>query len=405
MKDNQKTDVFIWEGTNKENQKQHGEISATSIVLAKSMLRKQGIIQMHVRKKRKSLGRFFKKKIKSVDITLFTKQLSSMLATGVPLIRSFEIIIDGVDNEHMKYLATHLKKDIEEGASFSEALKKHPQYFDELYCNLIAIGEQTGALEILLERIALYKEKTEFLKARVKKVMSYPIAILVVACSISALLLVKVVPQFEDVFKGFGAELPLLTQWIIMMSKFLQEVWYIILCGIIGMIMLGKYWLKTSESLRYARDKFLLNLPIIGTILEKSSVARFTRTLATTFAAGLPLTDALVSISFSMNNLIYKEAAEQIKMEVSAGQSLQVAMRNAGHFPNMSIQMISIGEESGSLDVMLNKIAIYYEQEVDNLVDSLMSLLEPIIMSVLGILVGGLVIAMYLPIFKLGGAV
>ncbi len=397
--------TFLWEGMDQINNKQQGELLASSLMLAKVQLHKQGITPSKIYKKKVSILPRFKKKIKPVEITLFTRQLASMVATGVPLIRSFEIIVEGVENEHVKTLAQNIKQDIETGSSFAEALKKHPEYFDELYCNLIMIGEQTGSLDVLLERIALYQEKTESLKSRVKKATTYPIVILTIALMVSGLLLIKVVPQFEDVFKGFGAELPVITQWIIYLSKLLQQIWYLILLGVIGSVMLMKYWFKVSQKAKYARDKLLLRLPILGSILVKSAVARFTRTLSTTFSAGLPLTEALVSISLSMNNLVYQEATEKIKVDVSSGQSLQMAMRNCGQFPNMSIQMIAIGEESGSLDIMLDKIALYYENDVDDLVESLMSLLEPFIMSVLGVLVGGLVIAMYLPIFQLGSAV
>ncbi|PRD20931.1 UNVERIFIED_CONTAM: pilC [Trichonephila clavipes] len=340
-----------------------------------------------------------------MDIALFTRQMATMMKAGVPLLQSFDIISEGFDNPNMRKLVDEVKQEVAAGNSFAASLRKKPQYFDELYCNLVESGEQAGALENLLDRIATYKEKTEALKAKIKKAMNYPIAVIVVAVVVSAILLIKVVPQFEEVFANFGAELPAFTQMVIGISQVMQEWWFIFLIVIFAAAFTFKEALKRSQKLRDSVDRGILKLPIVGDILYKSAVARFARTLSTTFAAGVPLVDALDSVSGATGNVVFKNATNKIKADVSTGMQLNFSMRTTGTFPSMAIQMTAIGEESGSLDEMLDKVASFYEAEVDNMVDGLTSLMEPVIMSVLGVLVGGLIIAMYLPIFQLGAVV
>lgn len=400
-----KTSVFTWEGKNKSGSVVKGEISGQNPSLVKAQLRKQGINPTKVRKKSSlSLGGTGKK-IKPMDIALFTRQMATMMKAGVPLLQSFDIIAEGFDNPNMRKLVDEVKQEVAAGNSFAASLRKKPQYFDELYCNLVESGEQAGALENLLDRIATYKEKTEALKAKIKKAMNYPIAVVVVAIIVSAILLIKVVPQFEQVFANFGAELPAFTQMVIGISQFLQEWWFIFLIGIFAAAFTFKEAMKRSQKLRDSVDRGVLKLPIVGDILYKSAVARFARTLSTTFAAGVPLVDALDSVSGATGNVVFRNATNKVKADVSTGMQLNFSMRTTGTFPSMAIQMTAIGEESGSLDEMLDKVASFYEAEVDNMVDGLTSLMEPIIMSVLGVLVGGLIIAMYLPIFQLGNVV
>lgn len=405
MAKQQKKAVFIWEGKDKSGKKQLGEVSAVSLVLAKATLRKRGVIPIRIRKKGISFDFLTNKAVSPMDIALFTRQLATMVKSGVPMLQCFDIAIEGVNKPGLKALIQAVKKDIEEGLSLSEALQKHPKYFDELYCSLIATGEQSGALDTLLDRIATYKEKTESLKARVKKAMNYPIIIVLVSMVVTGILLVKVVPQFEEIFQGFGAELPVFTQIVIGLSERLQASWHLLLLAIAVLIFGTKVLLQKSQAAKNSRDKLLLKLPIVGAIIDKSIIARFTRTLATTFSAGVPLTDALTSVSGATGNIVYKEATENIRKDVSDGQGLQTAMKKTGKFPSLAIQMVTVGEESGSLDDMLGKVASFYEEEVDNMVDGLTSMLEPMIMVVLGVLVGGLIIAMYLPIFELGSVV
>ncbi len=398
-----KTYVFAWEGKDKTGRVTQGEITSSTIALAKAELRKQGVNPTKVRKKGGGIGK--KKKIKPMDIALFTRQLATMTKAGVPLIQAFEITADGTENPTMQELIVHIKNDVAGGTSFAQSLRKHPQHFDELYCNLIHSGEQSGALEALLDRIATYKEKTEALKAKIKKAMNYPIAVTAVAVIVTGILLVKVVPQFEDVFAGFGAELPAFTQFVIKLSDAVQEWWFIILATIIGGVIGAKKLMEKSHKFRDKIERNLLKVPIIGAIIDKSSIARFARTLSTTFAAGVPLVDALESVSGATGNVIYRDAVNTIREDISSGQQLQFSMRSTGVFPAMAVQMVAIGEESGTLDEMLGKVANFYEDEVDNMVDSLTSLMEPMIMVVLGTLVGGLIVAMYLPIFQLGSVV
>lgn len=399
-----KTSTFAWEGTDKRGGKIKGEISGINPALVKAQLRKQGINPLKVRKKSQlSLGGG--KKIKPMDIAIFTRQMATMMRAGVPLLTSFDIISEGFDNPNMRKLVDELKQEVAAGNSFAASLRKKPEYFDDLYCNLVDAGEQAGALETLLDRVATYKEKTEALKAKIKKAMNYPIAVIIVALIVSAILLIKVVPQFESVFSSFGAELPAFTQMVIGLSEFVQDSWLIILVGLIGVIFALKTAHKKSEKFRNAVDRGVLKMPIVGDIIYKSSVARFARTLATTFAAGVPLVEALDSVAGATGNVVFKDAVEKIKQDVSTGMQLNFSMRTTGVFPSMALQMTSIGEESGALDGMLDKVATHYESEVDNMVDGLTSLMEPMIMAVLGVLVGGLVIAMYLPIFQLGSVV
>lgn len=399
-----KISVYAWEGTDKKGTKITGELSAQNPALIKAQLRKQGINPGKVRKKSAS---FFSlgQRIKAHDIALFTRQMATMMKAGVPLLQSFDIIGEGFENPAMRKLVDEVKQEVAAGNSFAAALRKKPQYFDELYCNLVDAGEQAGALDTLLERVATYKEKSESLKAKIKKAMTYPLAVVVVAIIVTGILLVKVVPQFESVFKGFGAQLPAFTVMVIGLSQFMQDWWWLMLGVLIAAIFGVRHAFKTSQGFRDRTDTWLLKLPLIGALMYKSAVARYARTLSTTFAAGVPLVEALESVAGATGNIVFKRAVLRIKQDVSTGMQLNFSMRTAGVFPNMAIQMTAIGEESGALDDMLDKVASFYEAEVDNMVDNLTSLMEPFIMVVLGVIVGGLVVAMYLPIFQLGNAI
>jgi len=399
-----KTSVFLFEGTDRKGGKVKGELSGANTALVKAQLRKQGINPTKVRKKGISLlGKG--KKIKPMDIALFTRQMATMMGSGVPLLQSFDIIAEGFDNPNMKKLVEDIKQEVAAGNSLANSLRKKPLYFDDLYCNLVDAGEQSGALETLLDRVATYKEKTESLKAKIKKAMTYPIAVIVVAVVVSAILLIKVVPQFQTVFSSFGAELPAFTQMVIGLSEILQKWWFIILLALFAMAFGLREAHRRSEKFRDSADRLILKIPIIGGIIYKSAVARYARTLSTTFAAGVPLVEALDSVSGATGNVVFRSAVSKIKQDVSSGTQLNFSMRTTGVFPSMAVQMAAIGEESGSLDSMLDKVASYYEEEVDNAVDNLTTLMEPMIMAVLGVLVGGLNIAMYLPIFQLGSVV
>ena len=395
---------FKYEGTNRGGTKVKGEIFAFSDALAKNELRKQGINPLKVKKKPQPLfggGA----KIGAADISIFARQMATMMQAGVPLVQSFEIIAQGSDNKSMQKLIFAIKADVEGGVPLGEALSKHPLYFDQLFVNLVAAGEASGALETMLDKLASYKEKTEALKAKVKKALFYPISVLVVAFIVTTILLLFVVPQFEAVFSSFGAELPALTLFVVGLSKFMQAWWWALFGGIGGAIFLFLRVKKTSKKLQEGLDRFALKAPVFGDIATKSAIARFSRTLETMSAAGVPLVEAMDSVAGATGNIVYYRASLNIKDEVSQGTQLQTSMRNTGLFPNMAIQMVSIGEESGSLDDMLAKVADFYENEVDNAVDAMTSLLEPIIMAVLGVIIGGLIVAMYLPIFKLGAVV
>jgi len=404
-KKTQKTYNFSWLGKDRTGKKQKGIISSESVALVKAQLRKNGINPIKV-SKQISFGSSDKGgKIKPVDIAIFTRQLATMMKAGVPLLSAFDITAEGIEKTALKRLIQAVKNDVASGNTLAKSVSKHPLYFDELYCSLIDAGEQSGSLETLLERIASYKEKTEALKAQIKKAMNYPIGVVCIAFIVSGLLLVKVVPQFEEVFEGFGAELPAFTKLVVSLSEAMQEWWYVIIMAIAGFIFFMKHALKKSKKLQDKKDRLLLKLPIIGEILTKSAIARFCRTLSTTFSAGIPLIDALKSVSGAAGNVVFREATESITHDVSSGQQLQFSMKKTGVFPSLCIQMVAIGEESGALDEMLDKVATFFEDDVDNMIGGLTSLMEPMIMAVLGILVGGLIIAMYLPIFKLGSAI
>lgn len=401
-----KSHIFVWQGTDKRGQKTNGEITGNNLALVKAQLRKQGINPTKVRKKPKSLfGGSKKKRITPGDIALFIRQLATMMKAGVPLVQSFDIVADGIDNISLKELIATIKNDVASGTNLATALRRHPRYFDDLTCNLTESGEQSGALETMLDRLATYKEKTETLKKKIKKAMTYPIAVIVVAIIVTGILLVKVVPTFEELFQGFGADLPAFTQMVINISNVLQAWWYIVVIAIVAFIFAFREAKLRSQKVSDAVDRFVLKIPVTGEILIKSIYARYARTLSTTFAAGVPLVEALTSTAGATANVVYSSAVERIREDVSTGQQLNFSMRNTGVFPNMLVQMTAIGEESGALDEMLDKAAEFYEEEVDNAVDNLTALMEPMIMCVLGVLIGGLIIAMYLPIFKMGSAI
>jgi type IV pilus assembly protein PilC len=394
---------FQWEGMDKKGNRVKGKSLAPDEAALRADLRRQGIAASRIKKQSTS----FKSggKPNPQDIAVFARQLATMLAAGIPLVQSFEIVGNGHEKPSMQKLILDIKADVEGGTSLHEALAKHPLYFDDLFVNLVEAGEQAGALEGLLDKIATYKEKTEALKKKVKKALFYPAAVLVVAIIVTVILLIFVIPQFESLFKGFGADLPAFTQMVIDMSKFVQRdgIFIAIVAGGAGYAFV--YFKKRSRKMREFMDRVALKFPIIGPILNKAAIARYARTLSTMFAAGVPLVEALESVAGATGNIVFENAVMRMKDEVATGQRLQRAMENTGLFPNMVIQMIAVGEESGSLDEMSGKVATFYEAEVDNAVDAMSSLLEPLIMAILGVLVGGLVIAMYLPIFKLGAVV
>jgi len=396
---------FQYEGTDRSGNKVKGDVQAVSELMAKGELRKMGINPLRVKKKPKPLFGGGPAKITPTDIAIFTRQLSTMLRSGVPLVQSFDIIGEGSENSGMKKVISEIKNDIEGGSNLSEALRKHPEEFDDLFTNLIEAGEQSGALETMLDKLATYKEKTEALKKKIKKALTYPISVLVVAFAVTVILLVFVVPQFEAMFQDFGADLPGMTKMVISMSEFMQAWWYIIVGVIVGLVMAMKQVLKRSPPLQRKMEFASLKYPVVGDILVKSAIARFARTLETMSVAGVPLVEAMESVAGATGNAKYAEGSMRIKDDISTGTALMASMRTSELFPNMVIQMVGIGEEAGSLDAMLGKVADFYEDEVDNAVDNLTSLMEPIIMSVLGVLVGGLIISMYLPIFKLGSVV
>ena len=399
-------DTFQWVGVSTRGKRLEGEVTGASIALVKAQLRKQGITPSKVKRKAKPLFGFAStQKITPKDIALVTRQIATMLMAGVPLIQSIEMIGSGSSNKSVSKLMETIADEVKAGQPLSQALRRHPRYFDDLYCDLVASGEQSGALDKIFDRVAIYKEKSEALKSKIKKAMFYPIAVLVIALIVTSILLIFVVPQFQDIFAGFGAELPAFTLFVIGISEFMQEYWWMMLIAIIAFGWAFKEAKLKSLKLRDATDRAVLKLPIIGMILNKAAVARYARTLSTTFAAGVPLVDALDSAAGASGNAVYRYAILDIKTEVSSGNQMNWAMRNSKIFPDMVIQMVAIGEESGSLDGMLGKVATIYEQEVDDAVDGLSSLLEPLIMAVLGVLVGGLIVAMYLPIFQLGAVV
>jgi type IV pilus assembly protein PilC len=398
-------DTFIWTGTDKRGMRVKGQTRGSNPSLIKADLRKQGIKPLKVKKQSALFSKGAKKKIVPKDIAVFFRQLATMMGAGVPLVQAFEIIGRGHDNAGMRELLLKIKNEVESGTSLSETLAKHPVYFDDLVVSLVSAGESAGVLETLLDKIATYKEKTEYLKSKIKKAMFYPAAVIVVAVIVTAILLIFVVPQFEELFSGFGADLPAFTRMVVGLSEFMQQWWWLVFGIAIGSFVGFMQAKKRSRRFARAFDRFILKVPIVGPIMHKAAVARYARTLSTMFAAGVPLVEALESVSGATGNVVYSDAVLMIRDSVATGQQLQFAMSQTGLFPSMVEQMVAIGEESGSLDSMLAKVADFYEQEVDDAVDALSSLLEPLIMAVLGVLIGGLVVAMYLPIFKLGAAI
>jgi len=397
--------VFIWQGTNKDGRKIKGEQSAASIAMVKANLRRQGILPLKVKKKPKDLFAARKPPIKPADIAIFSRMVATMMSSGVPLMQSMQIIGEGHENASMQQMILSIKADVESGTSFAESLGKFPLQFNDLYVNLVNAGEQSGTLETLLNEIAVYQEKTEALKAKIKKALVYPISILVVAFVVTAILMIFVIPQFEELFKGFGAELPGLTKAVISLSQFFQQYWWLIFGSIFGAIYAIMEAKRRSRKVQHLFDRLLLKLPVVGSVQEKGAIARFARTFSTMFKAGVPLVEAMVSVAGATGNIVFSEATMEMRDDVSTGTQLNVAMKSTELFPNMVIQMVAIGEESGSLDAMLAKIADFFEREVDDAVDNMTALMEPMIMAILGVLIGTLVIAMYLPIFKLGAVV
>lgn len=398
--------TFAYDGVDRKGVKIKGELPARNMALAKVTLRKQGITIKTIREKKKNIFEgLMKKGISTLDITIFTRQLATMMKAGVPLVQSFEIVAEGLENPSMREVVLGIKGEVEGGNTFAGALRKYPRYFDSLFCSLVESGEQSGALETMLDRVAIYKEKSELLKQKIKKAMKYPIAVIVVAVIVTIILMVKVVPVFQDLFSSFGADLPAFTQMVVNMSNWMQKYWFVFLL-IVGIIIATFLETKKrSKKFRDFLDKTALKLPIFGDLVYKAIIARYSRTLATTFAAGVPLIEALESTAGATNNVVYEKAVMKIRDDVATGQQLNFAMRVTNRFPSMAVQMVAIGEESGALDAMLDKVATHFENEVDNAVDGLTSMMEPLIMAVLGVLVGGLVIAMYLPIFKMGAVV
>jgi type IV pilus assembly protein PilC len=394
---------FLWEGKDKKGNRIKGRGLAKDEMELRADLRRQGIAVARVKKERS----FFKGegKVNAEDIAIFSRQLATMLTAGIPMVQAFEIIGVGNDKPAMQKLVLAIKQDIETGNALNQALAKHPLYFDDLYVNLVEAGEHAGALETVLEKIATYKEKTEALKKKIKKALFYPAAVLAVAIIVTVILLLFVIPQFESLFKGFGADLPAFTAWVISLSRWMQDNGWILLIAFVAGVFTFGYFYKRSRPMRQVLDKMSLQIPVIGPILRKGAIARFARTLATMFGAGVPLVEAMKSVAGATGNIVYQDAVMRMRDEISTGMRMQRAMENTGLFPNMVVQMIAVGEESGSLDEMASKVADFYEADVDAAVDGLSSLLEPLIMVILGTLVGGLVIAMYLPIFKLGAVI
>ena len=397
--------VFVWSGTDRNGRKSKGEVLATSAAIARVQLRKQGVVAKSVKKKSKPLFTFGAKKIKPADIAIFTRQLATMMKAGVPLVQAFDIVAEGTDHEKMRELIMAVRTDVSSGTGLAGALEKHPAHFDELFCSLVASGENSGTLEVMLDRVATYKEKTEALKAKIKKALTYPIAVIVVAIVVTGILLVKVVPQFAETFQSFGSDLPGFTLFVLRISEWVQSWWFIMLLGFFAAGYVFSQAKRRSKRFADGIDAVALKLPIIGSVVHDAVIARFSRTLSTTFAAGVPLVDALESTAGAAGNAIYAQGIRHIRDDVTSGTALAISIRTTGLFPTMLLQMTAIGEESGSLDDMLGKVADHYEAAVDNAVDSLSSLMEPMIMSILGVLVGGLMIALYLPIFMLGSII
>jgi type IV pilus assembly protein PilC len=402
----QKSLQFEWEGTNRKGQKVKGETSGPNLATVKAQLRKQGVQPGKVKKKATPLFSFGGGgKVTPLDITFFTRQMATMMKAGVPLVQSFDIVSEGVDNPALKTLIGQIRDDVSAGNDFASALKKHPKYFDDLFCNLIESGEQSGALETMLDKVAVYKEKTEALKKKIKKAMMYPAVTLAIASIVTVILLVKVVPTFDSMFRSFGSELPAPTKIVVAISEWMQAYWYYIVAIIGGFVFSLKQALARSPAFKDKFEAGLLKTPVFGDLLMKAAIARFARVLSTTFAAGVPLVEALDSVAGAVGNSVYRKAVLNVRDEVSQGQQMHFAMKSTGVFPNMVVQMTSIGEESGALDSMLSKAADYFEDEVDNAVDNLTALMEPLVMSFLGVVIGGMIVAMYLPIFEMGKAI
>ncbi|ABZ75044.1 type II secretion system protein [Shewanella halifaxensis HAW-EB4] len=396
--------TFQWKGTNRDGAKTSGELRGVSSAEIRAQLKAQGVVPKNVRKKSAPLFKS-EKKIKPMDIAMMTRQIATMLAAGVPIVTTLELLGKGHEKAKMRELLATIVNDVQSGIPLSDSLRPHRKYFDDLYVDLVAAGEHSGSLDAVFDRIATYREKSEALKSKIKKAMFYPAAVVIVAIMVTALLLLFVVPQFEDIFNGFGAELPAFTQFIISISRWLQASWYIFVIAIIVGIWSFRRAHLNSQKFRDRVDEFVLKIPAIGDILHKGAMARFARTLATTFAAGVPLIDGLESAAGASGNAVYRKAILKIRTEVMSGMQMNVAMRTTGLFPDMLIQMVMIGEESGSLDNMLNKVANIYEMQVDDAVDGLSSLIEPVMMVVIGTVVGGLIVGMYLPIFEMGNVV
>ncbi|NKB34190.1 MAG: type II secretion system F family protein [Pseudomonadales bacterium] len=394
--------IYVWQGTDKNGTKTKGEIQGASQALVKAQLRKQGVNPTKVKRKPREIFGQKKQKIKPGDIAVFTRQLATMMKSGIPLVQSFEIVGESLENASMRELVMKIRDDVAAGNNFADCIRKYPRYFDDLFCNLVDAGEQSGALETMLDRLATYKEKSEALKAKIKKAMNYPIGVVCVAIIVTGILLVKVVPQFAETFSSFGAELPAFTQLVLSLSDLAIAHWWKVLIGVVAGGIFFKEMMVRSSGFKNGVERISLKLPVVGPILNSSCYARFTRTLSTTFSAGVPLVDALDSVAGATGNIVYSTATQKIKDDVTTGQQLNFAIKNTTLFPVMITQMVGIGEESGALDSMLDKCAVFYEAEVDNAVDGLTALMEPMIMAVLGVLVGGLMIAMYLPIFQLG---
>ncbi len=393
--------TFQWEGKSRDGKPIRGEMRAASLAVVQTSLRRQGVLDAKVKKARFKVGG----KVTEKEISLFTRQLATMMKAGVPLLQAFDIVGRGHANAAVAKLLLDIKADVETGSSLSQAFRKYPLYFDALYCNLVAAGEQAGILDTLLDRLATYKEKILAIKSKIKSALFYPIAVIVVAFIITAVIMIFVIPAFKEVFKSFGADLPAPTLLVIAISDFFVAYWWAIF-GIIfgGLFAFFESW-KRSEKIQMLMDRTLLRLPVFGDIIRKAVIARWSRTLSTMFAAGVPLVESLESVGGAAGNYVYKAATKEIQGEVSTGTSLTNAMTNVKLFPNMVTQMVAIGEESGALDSMLGKVADFFEQEVDDAVEAMSSLMEPMIMVVLGTLIGGMVVAMYLPIFKLGAVV
>lgn len=397
--------VFVWEARKKNNLKTKGETRADNIGAVKTILKEQGLVPLKVKERKSSMFSKYTGRITTKDITIFTRQLATMIKSGVPLIKSFTIIADSTEKQKLKELIMDIKSEVSSGTPFAMTLRKHNKYFDDLFCSLVDAGEQSGSLEEIFESLAVYKEKTEQIKAKIKKAMAYPMTVLVISFGVTILLLVKVVPQFKMMFESYGGKLPYFTQLVVRMSESVQVIWPFIIGGLVGAFFAYKHFKETSQKFNDFLQRLSLKLPIIKNIVKKSSIARYARTLATTFKAGVPLIDGLESAAGASGNVVYKNAIMQIRDDVITGQQLNFAMASSGLFPPMVTQMVAIGEESGNLEEMLSKSASLYEEEVDNAVDAMTSMMEPLIMTVLGVLIGGLIIAMYLPVFKMGSAI